>query len=318
MTSSLAPTSLKIIIPCHNCAKWIPQSLSSLIAQDFDDWTAIIADDASTDGTTDAIKPFLTDPRIRLHTQKTRQYLMGNTLSALDVAAPAPADALTILDGDDMLLPGALSDIWLAHQRGFDVVWTDMEIQGVNGSTGAPLIAEAPVRDQLWCLSQLRSFKGYLLCGLRRDYLEDDSGRPVRAASDLALYFALIERAGMEKTLFIPEKRYWYRVHGGNNCSARRSEQLANNARIRALPPLARQTEFFDYHIRVDAPQKLDLRTMGARIRTTFPRPFSVCVHHEIDVSEAQSWAAYHEHWIAAGVFFTSRPAPPQAPLFDA
>jgi hypothetical protein len=310
VNSALAPRHLHIIIPCRNCGQWLAQCLASLVSQERDDWSATVADDASTDGTVNAARDYLSDPRITFLRQRTRLGLMGNTLSALDAAAPGPRDVVAILDGDDMLLPGALARVMQTHALGYDVVWTDMQIQGTEGSTGAPLIPGIPVRQQLWCLSQLRTFKGYLLDGLDRTVLCDDSGQPVRAAGDLALYFALIERAGVEKTAFIPEKLYWYRQHAANNCAALREEQLANNARLRALPPLPRQTQHFDVHITALGLEKLRLRAFGQSLRADYPLPYSICVHHDIGGESGDSWAAYHDKWIAEGVYLTARPNP--------
>ncbi|NJB67071.1 glycosyltransferase involved in cell wall biosynthesis [Desulfobaculum xiamenense] len=308
MKSKLFPTALRIVIPCHNCGQWITECLESIVTQDFENWTVLVADDASTDDTTLAAQAFLDDPRITLRTLPERTWLMGNTLSALDEVAPGPADVVAIVDGDDRLLPGALSAIWEAHSQGYDVVWTDMDIQGITGSTGAALIPGVPVRQQLWCLSQLRSFKGYLLEGLDREAVNGADGRPVRAGGDLALYFQLIERAGMWKTHFLPERLYWYRVHPGNNCTALRGEQLANNRRIRALPPLPVQTSHFDIHIEADGLEKLRLRAFGQRVRAEHPLPLSVCVHH--GDGNGDGWTAYDGLWIAEGVFLTNSPMP--------
>lgn len=303
MHSALAPTGLKLVIPCRQCEDYISDCIESLIGQDYSDWECIIADDASCDATQKQLAPYLNDPRITFRTLEKRGWLLGNTLDALRRINPAPTDVVAILDGDDMLLPGALSRIMREHAKGFDVVWTDMEIQGLEGSTGAPLIEGVPIRQQLWCLSQLRSFKGYLLDGIDHDRFLTPDGTPYRAAGDLALYFPLIERAGAWKTSFIPEKLYYYRVHECCNFKVLRNEQLNNNAALRTQAPLSPQTEHFDFTEHIQSPEKLELRSLGQAVRERYPMPYSVCVEHRVTQQEQDSWRAYHNLWIAKGVY---------------
>lgn len=322
MRSALSPTGLALVVPCRHCAAFIGPCLDSILAQDHAHWRLLVADDASTDGTADAVRPYLDDPRIRWRSLPARAGLMGNTRDALARLDPAPAEVVAIVDGDDTLLPGALARIMREHARGYDVVWTDMEIEGRRGSTGRALLPGVPVRQQLWCLSQLRSFKGYLLRGLPPDRLCDPSGGPCRAAGDLALYFALIERAGVAKASFVPERLYRYREHAGNNCRALRAEQLDNNRHLRALPPLAMQTEFFDFTETLTDPDgsaldKLGLREFGQAVRERHPRPHSVCVRHVIPRALEDSWRAYHGLWIAEGVYLEGVPQDAAAPQSD-
>ncbi len=303
MQSALAPTGLALVVPCRDCARWIGACLDSVLAQDFGHWRLLVADDASDDGTAEAVAPYLADPRITYRRLPERGWLMANTWDALARLAPAPTEVTAILDGDDTLLPGAFSRIVAEHRKGYDVVWTDMEIEGTEGSTGRALLPGVPVRRQLWCLSQLRTFKGYLLPSVREQMLRDARGGLCRAAGDLALYFQLIELAGEAKTAFIPEKLYRYRVHEACNFRTLRAEQLDNNARLRALPALAPQTEFFDFHEDVRDLDKLGLRELGQAVRARRPRPFSVRLRHRIGPHEADSWRAYHGLWIAEGVY---------------
>ena len=56
-----------IIIPCYNCAEYLPECLSSLLAQDYTQWEAIVVNDASTDNSHDVASRFASqDSRIRL------------------------------------------------------------------------------------------------------------------------------------------------------------------------------------------------------------------------------------------------------------
>lgn len=304
MQSCLAPSGFRLVIPCRDCGPYIQECLASILAQDFQNWTALVADDASGDDTAQKVEPFLSDPRISYRRAPERLFLMGNTVDALNMIDPGPSEIVAILDGDDMLLPGALSEVYDKHAQGYDVVYTDIDISDGSPSIGGPLIPGVPVREQNWCITQLRSFKGYLWRELDLSLFCDDKGEPFKAAGDLSLYFPLIEAAGIYKTCFIPKKLYRYRVHENCNFKARRAEQLANNRAIRSRAPHPPQRRWFDFDISVDAPDKAGLRDLGSRIRRQIPLPYSVRVSHKPKENCGDSWDAYSGLWIGQGVFF--------------
>ena len=53
-------------MPAHNVAKFISESIDSVIRQSYKNWELIIVDDCSTDNTIGIISPFLKDKRIKL------------------------------------------------------------------------------------------------------------------------------------------------------------------------------------------------------------------------------------------------------------
>lgn len=304
MQSALYPTGLVVLIPCHNCADFIGPCLESILAQDFKEFRVLVADDASTDGTADAaLQAAGGDERVAVRRGTPRAHLMGNILAGMREISPAPTDVVAIVDGDDHLLPGAFTTIMEAHKRGFDLVYTDMAMDGTDGSLGAQLLPGVPPREQIWCISHLRTFKGYLLESLDDAGFRDESGKYFRAAGDLSLYLPMAEAAGPDKALFIPERLYRYRVHGACNFKKRREEQLANNALIRSRPALPLQTRHFDFSETVRGLEKLSLRALGEEIRRRHPKPYTVRVNHVLPADELNSWRAYHNLWIAEGVY---------------
>jgi glycosyltransferase involved in cell wall biosynthesis len=52
-------------MPVYNHAQFLPESLDSIMRQQFRDWELIIVDDASTDATPDICRRYLSDPRVR-------------------------------------------------------------------------------------------------------------------------------------------------------------------------------------------------------------------------------------------------------------
>lgn len=308
MNSLLKPDHLYVVIPCYNCEQYIGECLESLQRQTFKRWTAVVADDCSTDTTAEVVRSYMKDDnRIRLRVGEERAWLMGNTLNGLSSLNMAPSDVVTILDGDDWLLESCLEKVWAAHNAGFDFVYTDEEIDGQNHSIAGPFLKTAPVRKQSWRFSQLRSFKRYLFDQLPDETFRDRGGNYFRAAGDLALYMPMAELVGPEKIHFIPELLYHYRVHESCNFKVMRDEQLRNNWDIRNRPALERQTTYFDVVVRVEAMDKGDLRTIFEEHRERHPAPFTIKIEHVIPPDQIDSWLPYHGLWIADGVYFDKR-----------
>ena len=299
------PQRFFVIIPCHNCGPYIEECLDSLLNQTFTGWTALVADDASTDDTATRAKHYELDPRIRVRTAPERLWLMGNTLDALRGLDFWPNDVIAILDGDDFIRPTCLERLWEAHCHGFDIVYTDEDIQGQEHSIGRTLLPGVPARDQLWTFSQLRSFKAYLFTLLDDTSFRDASGLYYRAAGDLALYLPMAELAGPDKVCFVNERLYYYRVHESCNFKLLRAEQLRNNWRIRKQTSLRRQTRFFDCIEDVRDMDKARLFETARLFRDKYPRPLSILLRHHIPASEKDFWLAYHHLWIEDGVYLT-------------
>jgi glycosyltransferase involved in cell wall biosynthesis len=106
-----------VVIPCHNYARYLPDAVSSVLAQTFRDWELVIVDDGSTDDTVEVAEGLIarhTDRRIRLVRQAnagvsaarntgieagTGRYVLP--LDADDVIAPTMLEkTVAVLDGD--------------------------------------------------------------------------------------------------------------------------------------------------------------------------------------------------------------------------
>ncbi len=89
---------VSILVRACNVTRFLPEALSSIKAQDFNSWEALILDDASNDGIMRAIAPFLSDARIRYIRNRTRLGRAGNLNRGLALARGA---YIAVLDGDD-------------------------------------------------------------------------------------------------------------------------------------------------------------------------------------------------------------------------
>ena len=93
-----------VVIAAYDMAAWIGTCLASLLDQTHRDWTAVVVDDGSRDGTATVVAGF-TDPRIRL----VRQLNTGVSAARNLGLTAIEGDAVLFLDADDWLAPDALA-----------------------------------------------------------------------------------------------------------------------------------------------------------------------------------------------------------------
>jgi glycosyltransferase involved in cell wall biosynthesis len=95
---------ITIITPTYNREILLQNTIRSILAQSYKDWELIIVDDGSTDGTGQAIQPFLTDKRIRY----MKKHNSGQADSLNYGVMQAKGDFITFLDSDDEAYPNWL------------------------------------------------------------------------------------------------------------------------------------------------------------------------------------------------------------------
>lgn len=110
-----------VVVPAYNVAPYIGQCLQSIIDQEYRDLQIIVVDDGSTDDTAAIVDKYAEqDSRIKvIHQENSGQSVARNNALKL-VTAPL----ITMVDGDDMLLPGTIS-VWvhaLEENPTYDIV----------------------------------------------------------------------------------------------------------------------------------------------------------------------------------------------------
>lgn len=93
---------VSVIIPAYNAARFLPETVASVISQSVSDWEMLLVDDGSTDSTSDLCDTLAaSDPRIRAFHKPT-----GGPSDARNFALDkAKGDYITFLDADDILHP---------------------------------------------------------------------------------------------------------------------------------------------------------------------------------------------------------------------
>jgi hypothetical protein len=93
--------AVSVLVPTYNYARFLPEALASVLAQNFRDFEVIVSDDASTDGSASVLREFAArDPRVRCTIQPVNLGMIGNWNWCL---GQARGRHLKFLFGDDVL-----------------------------------------------------------------------------------------------------------------------------------------------------------------------------------------------------------------------
>jgi glycosyltransferase involved in cell wall biosynthesis len=98
---------ISIVMPAHNAARFIADSIDSVLRQTYLHWELIIVDDASSDTTPEIVAGY-DDPRIRYH----RVERIGSPSGVRNVALKqAQGELIAFLDADDLYYPNTLETL---------------------------------------------------------------------------------------------------------------------------------------------------------------------------------------------------------------
>lgn len=96
---------VSIIMPSYNTAKYIADSINSVINQTYENWELIIVDDCSIDNTDDVVNEFLKDKRIKYFKNEKNS---GAAISRNKALRETKGRWIAFLDSDDLWIPEKL------------------------------------------------------------------------------------------------------------------------------------------------------------------------------------------------------------------
>jgi len=242
--------AISVIIPAYGVAAMLPDALDSLLAQDRDDWEAIVIDDGDA-RVAAAVEPYARDSRIRfLQTEN------GGLPTARNRAiAAARAPLISLLDGDDVYLPGYVSAMIAAIETsptvGFascDALYFGHDRVGERFSTYCPQATPATLERVL-----RRQFNIFICTTMRRAAVDAIGGfdAGLKSAEDLDLWLRLLE-AGWDLA-YVPQPLAQYRRRPGqmssNSVVMNQSEMMVYEharQRLEGRPEQAVAIEMYD------------------------------------------------------------------------
>lgn len=123
-SAKLVDGLVSIIMPSWNTAKFISETIQSVIDQTYTNWELLIVDDCSTDNTDEIVASFK-DDRIRyFHNEKNS----GAALTRNKALREAKGEWIAFLDSDDLWAPVKLEhQINFMKKNGYSISFTEYE-----------------------------------------------------------------------------------------------------------------------------------------------------------------------------------------------
>ncbi len=161
---------VSVCLAAHNGLPYVLEQVDSVLAQLSEDDELVIVDDASTDGTPDALAA-LGDPRVTVQRVERNRGHVATFEAAL---AAARGDVLVLCDQDDLWPPGRLARMCAALESA-DVVAANFETFGADRRGPRhpmrPGLDDEPWRNVVGLLAGRRSYFGSCMA-LRRELVQ--------------------------------------------------------------------------------------------------------------------------------------------------
>ncbi|GEM_PF-2169199 len=210
--------TFSVVIPCHNAARWIEQSLHSVLAQIYPVLEILVVDDASDDRSLELVTQIRDQTSIPLH------ILHGDRLGPAGARnlgiSQASGDWVAFLDADDWWKPDHLQNIQQAVAETQDVVYIaaaehySMNVERVVSRSATPFdsVKNHLDHDTYFQLYQTHGILELSGSAIRRTRLQEVGGfKPeFRGAEDLEI----VMRAVHGKTwAYNPTPSHFYRCN---------------------------------------------------------------------------------------------------------
>jgi len=128
---------VSVIMPCYNGARFIAESIESVLAQTHENLELIVVDDGSTDDSMEIVRGF--GGRVRSEALPQNQGVNFARNRGVELAR---GDFVQFLDSDDLLRPEKVGRSLAVFDDGVDVVFTGVESFGVAAPSQA--LPDAP------------------------------------------------------------------------------------------------------------------------------------------------------------------------------
>jgi len=200
---------LSVVMPVHNAAPFLDESVQSILGQSFDNFEFVILDDASTDGSLDILHSWARrDPRIRIVASDTA---LGVARSSETVVRASRSEIVARMDADDVSHHTRLARQMAVLDERPDAVAIGTLFDRIDGA-GRRVCSED--RFPLLRASPLKPFP-HGTAAFRRSAFEMAGGYDVTLSGceDADFFYRL---TGLGAVLVLPELLYSYRFHSAN------------------------------------------------------------------------------------------------------
>lgn len=202
---------VSIIMPSYNCARFIRQSIESVVSQTYKNWELLIQDDCSTDNTLAIAREFASiDERIKIEVNPKNS---GAAITRNNAITRSEGVWLAYLDSDDLWVPDKLEkQLRFMEENKCDACFSRYEHIDTEGKS---LGVQAKVKKKVTHTDLLiHDWFGCLTLIYRQDIKNKIYGADVSKANDYALFLEVMKyidyAAGLDECLAM------YRIRKGS------------------------------------------------------------------------------------------------------
>jgi glycosyltransferase involved in cell wall biosynthesis len=134
---------VSVVIASYNMAAYLPLTVKSVLDQVYRNIEVIIIDDGSTDGTKEAVRPYLDDPRVKYLFQENKGQAAAKNYGIRE----SRGEYVAFLDGDDMWVSEKLEQQMplFLHSKDVGVVYS--RVLYIDETGKELTVADNRVRD---------------------------------------------------------------------------------------------------------------------------------------------------------------------------
>jgi glycosyltransferase involved in cell wall biosynthesis len=197
-----------IIIPTFNCELYIRETFESLKRQSYDDFEAIIIDNASTDGTVDLITNLtIKDSRFKIIKLDKNLGAAGGRNTGIEIAS---RKYISFLDSDDLWLPQKLEkQVEFMENNDYDFTYTYYEKVDQEGKSLGKIKKSNSIADYKSLLKT--NFIGCSTVMYNQEALGKIYMPQIAKRNDYATWLAILKK--IENGYCLEEVLVQYRVH---------------------------------------------------------------------------------------------------------
>ena len=210
---------VSIITPTYNRAKYLEETIDSILSQDYPRIEYIVLDDGSTDGTPEVLARY--GSRIRWETHPN----MGETQTVNQGFALARGDIVAVVNSDDPLLPGAVRAAVEVFLERPDVLVAYPDWLTIDAESKAVRTIQVPDFDYTFMVRRFRCIVGPGAF-MRRSAVERVGGRDgrYRYVADFDFWLRLGLLGPFAR---IPRVLATFRVHADSTSVAQQGRAMA-------------------------------------------------------------------------------------------
>lgn len=209
---------VSIITPNYNCARFIAQTIESVLAQTYTNWEMLIVDDCSTDGSYEIAQGYAEkDSRIKVFRNEKNS---GAAVSRNRAIEASSGEYVAFLDSDDLWLPEKLErQLKFMQENNCDFSFTEYE--HIDEDSRSLLKVARVIRHLSYTKMMMHCWPGCLTVMYNQNVTGKVYAEDIKKNNDHALFLRVLKKCN--NAMGMKEVLAQYRIRKGSISSKKSS-----------------------------------------------------------------------------------------------